>query len=89
MIVMAVDQSSTRSGIVIAEYSSEDDDWKVIEWLNYSPKGNTFDERMIDLCNYVQYKLEQIGIDVLVIEDVYKLRNTNTLIKLTNLQGAL
>ena len=34
-------------------------------------------------------KLEQIKIDVLVIEDVYKLRNTNTLIKLSNLQGAL
>ena len=78
MIVMAVDQSSTRSGIVIAEYSLEDDDWKVAEYLNYSPKGKTFDERMINLCDYIGSKLEQIKIDILVIEDVYKLRNTNT-----------
>ena len=89
MIVMAIDQSSTCSGIVIAEYSLEDDDWKVTEYLNYSPKGKTFDERMINLCDYIQSKLEQIKVDVLVIEDVYKLRNTNTLIKLSNLQGAL
>ena len=89
MIVMAVDQSSTRSGIVIAEYYSEDDDWKVTEYLNYSPKGKTFDERMINLCDYIQSKLEQIKVDILIIEDVYKLRNTNTLIKLSNLQGAL
>ena len=87
--ILAIDQSSTSSGIAIAEWLDWEDDWKLINHQTYKPKGKDFDGRMLDLCRYVDELIMSYRIDIVVMEDVYNLKNVSTLKKLANLQGAL
>ena len=87
--VLSIDQSSNKSGIAIGELNLKDDDWKLIHYELYRPKGKDFDEKLLDLCNHLDLLIEDFEIDIMLIEDVYALRNTNTLKKLANMQGAL
>lgn len=88
-VIMSLDQSSTNSGIAIAELNNKNDDWKLIHHSTYKPRGNTFDEKMLNLCDYLNELIQQYNIELLLIEDIYNLRSISTTTKLANLQGAI
>lgn len=89
MKILSIDQSSTCSGIAIAEWLDWEDDWKLIHYESYKPFGSNFDEKMLNLCDVLDKLIMDYQIDIVVMEDVYSLRNISTLKKLSNLQGAL
>lgn len=89
MFIMAIDQSSTATGITIGELNKKDDDWKLIHHELYKPKGSNFDDKMLNLCDYLHQLIMDYDIEILVMEDVYALRNVNTLKKLASMMGAI
>lgn len=86
--ILSLDQSST-SGFAIFEDDECNDDFLLISYGLYRAKGNTFEEKIIDICNYFDILIHEEQIDLLLLEDVQSQSNTLTYGKLSRLIGAL
>lgn len=86
--ILSLDQSSI-SGFAIFEDDKCNDDFLLISYGLYRAKGNTFEEKIVDICNYFDILIHEEQIDLLLLEDVQAQSNTLTYGKLSRLIGAL
>lgn len=88
MKILSLDQS-TKTGFAVFEDDEYNDDFLLVSYGLYRAKGNTFEEKIIDICNYFDILIHEEQIDLLLLEDVQAQTNTNTYGKLSRLVGAL
>lgn len=86
--ILSLDQA-TLTGFAIFEDDECNDDFILISYGLYRAKGNTFEEKIIDICNYFDILIHEEQIDLLLLEDVQAQSNTLTYGKLSRLIGAL
>lgn len=89
MKLLSVDQSSTCSGLSIFEYSEENADYQLIWHDKYKPLGNDFEEKMLNLANYIDKLIKREEIEMILLENVQAQTNLATHKKLCMLLGAL
>ena len=89
MKLLSVDQSSTCSGLSIFEYSKENADYQLIWNDKYKPSGNDFEEKMLNLANYIDRLIKREKIKMILLENIQAQTNLATHKKLCMLLGAL
>ena len=90
MRILSIDQSSTCTGLSIFEYFYlEEDDYKLIWHDKYKPIGSDFEDKMLDLTNYISRIIDCEDIDLVLLENVQAQSNINTHKKLCMLLGSL
>lgn len=86
--VLSLDQA-TITGYSVFEYDEQNDDFQLIKYGAYKSKGKTFDNKIIDICDYIEKLIIDFEIDLLLIEDVQLQSNVLTFGKLSRLIGGL
>ena len=86
--ILSLDQA-TLTGFAIFENDEYNDDFLLISYGLYRAKGNTFEEKIVDICNYFDILIHEEEIDLILLEDVQAQSNTLTYGKLSRLIGAL
>lgn len=86
--ILSLDQA-TLTGFAVFENDEYNDDFLLISYGLYRAKGNTFEEKIIDVCNYFDILIHNEEIDLILLEDVQAQSNTLTYGKLSRLIGAL
>ena len=87
-VLLALDQA-TKTGFSIFEKNEWEDDFKLLSYGLYRAKGDTFENKIIDVCDYFDILIHEYQIDIILIEDVQAQSNTLTYGKLSRLVGAL
>lgn len=86
--VLSLDQA-TITGYSIFEHDNENDDFQLIKYGVYKSNGKIFDNKIVNICDYVEKLIDDFEISLLIIEDVQLQSNVMTFGKLSRLIGGL
>ena len=86
--ILALDQA-TKTGFSIFEKNEWEEDFKLLRYGLYRAKGGTFEDKIINICDYFDRLIHEYQVDIILLEDVQAQTNTLTYGKLSRLVGAL
>ncbi len=86
--ILSLDQAM-RCGVSVFSDDEQDDDFKLIHYECYIAKGQNYDLKIFDLCDYIEELFKKYDIDFCVLEDIQCQLSSNTFKKLAELQGAI
>lgn len=88
-IILALDQSISKTGISLFEYKEGEDDFKLIQYELFTTKKGSTEEKIFQVATKLRDLIEEFKPTKILLEDIQLQVNVKTYKSLSQLQGIL